>query len=85
VDVEIVAHDAPAHGRRRRGEERFEEGVPARLPPTLPVTTSKWAISVWVPWRTDSNSRRSTLPGRMGRDGAMRSSAWMPVIYRIID
>ncbi len=26
VGIEIVADDAPAHGRRRRGEERFEEG-----------------------------------------------------------
>ena len=26
VGVEVVADDAPAHGRCRRGEERFEEG-----------------------------------------------------------
>ena len=44
---------------------------------TRPVTTSKLPMSVWVPWRTYSNSRRSTRPGRTGSVGAARSSAWI--------
>jgi hypothetical protein len=28
------------------------------VPPTLPVTASKWATRVCVPWRIYSNSRR---------------------------
>ena len=50
------------------------------VPRTLPETTSNAAISAWVPCRTYSNSRRSTCPGFIGRLGAARSSAWIPVI-----
>src|SRR6266536_2197678 len=50
---------------------------------TAPVATAKLAISAWVPWRTYSNSRRSTWPGRSGSVGAARSSAWMPVISSV--
>jgi len=75
-----IAGAAEAKSASRKATKSASVRVSATLPPTLPVTTSKWAISVWVPWRTYWNSRRSTLPGRMGRDEAMRSSAWMPVI-----
>src|SRR6266542_7157804 len=36
------------------------------------------------PWRMYSNSRRSTLPGRSGRPGAARSSAWTHVISSVL-
>src|SRR6478609_1878380 len=60
-----------------------------RVGPTLgatirPSTTSKLAIKHCVPWRTYSNSRRSTWPGRIGSVGAARSRAWMPVISSVL-
>ena len=47
---------------------------------TWPVATSKLPIRHCVPCRVYSNSRRSTWPGFIGLVGAIRSSAWMPVI-----
>src|SRR5687767_11062824 len=40
---------------------------------------SRLRMNERVPWRTYSNSRRSTLPGASGRPGCLRSSAWTPV------
>ena len=71
---------AEAKSASRKAAKSASVRVSATLPPTLPVATSRWAISACVPWRIYSNSRRSTLPGLIGREGAMRSSAWMPVI-----
>jgi hypothetical protein len=48
-----------------------------------PLTTSKLPISVSVPCRLYSNSRRSASPGRIGLVAAIRSSAWMPVISSV--
>jgi len=52
VGVEIVADDAPAHGRAaeakraaRKATKSASVRVSATDPPTLPVTTSKQAIS----------------------------------------
>lgn len=66
--------------RQRKRAKSFSVWVLPTTPATLPVVTSKAAIRVCVPCRRYSNSRRSTLPGRIGRPGAMRSNAWMPVI-----
>ena len=44
-------------------------------PTTDPVTTSRPAVSVVVPWRAYSNSRFGTLPGPAGLSGAFRSRA----------
>src|SRR5438552_199387 len=51
---------------------------------TFPLTTSKLMMNDRVPWRMYSNSRRSTLPGRSGKLGAARSSAWTPVISSVL-
>src|SRR5919202_1733513 len=51
---------------------------------TRPCVTSQVAIRHWVPWRTYSHSRRATRPGRTGRVGAARASAWMPVISSVL-
>ena len=50
---------------------------------TLPVATSRFAIKHVVPLRMYSNSRRSSRPGRIGRVGAARSSAWMLVFSSV--
>ena len=42
---------------------------------TVPVTTSRPAVSVVVPCRAYSNSRFGTLPGSAGLSGAFRSRA----------
>src|SRR4029450_10410775 len=60
-----------------------------RVGPTVgatrrPWTTSKLAMRHCVPWRTYSNSRRSTWPGRPGSVGAARSRAWIPVISSVL-
>src|SRR5437867_8529682 len=60
-----------------------------RVGPTVgatsrPCTTSQLAMRHCVPWRTYSNSRRSTCPGRTGSVGAARSRAWMPVISSVL-
>src|SRR5262249_33718501 len=49
--------------------------VQSITPATLHIVKSKTAICVCVPWRRYSNSHRSTLPGLIGKPGAMRSSA----------
>ena len=51
---------------------------------TWPVTTSRLTMKVRVPWRTYSNSRRSTLPGSGGKPGCVRSSAWTPVSSSVL-
>jgi len=53
------------------------------VPRTVPVATSNAAIRAFVPCRIDSNSRRSTWPGFIGRLLAARSSAWIAVISSI--
>src|SRR4051812_33013715 len=44
-----------------------------------PVTTSRPAVSVVVPWRVYSNSCLATPPARAGMSGALRSRAWSDV------
>src|SRR4051794_36045062 len=44
---------------------------------TVPAVTFMAAISDTVPWRTYSNSRRSTRPGRAGRVARVRERACM--------
>src|SRR5437660_9739297 len=51
---------------------------PSERARTCPVTTSRLRMKLRVPWRMDSNSRRSTMPGRSGRFGSFRSKAWTP-------
>ena len=51
---------------------------------TCPVTTSRLRMTVHVPCRMYSNSRRSTLPGASGKPGCLRSSAWMPVSSSVV-
>ena len=46
---------------------------------TVPVVTFIAAISDTVPWRTYSNSRRSTWPDRTGRVRRLRERACMQV------
>jgi len=87
TSVEIFADHVPHYCRRRRikqvSRERDEiclrTGIADRARTSL-VATSKAAISAFMPWRTYSNSRRSTCPDFIGRLGAARSSAWMLVI-----
>ena len=45
----------------------------------LPVTTSRPAVKVVVPWRVYSNSCFDTLSGWAGLSGAFRSMAWSEV------
>ncbi len=87
VGVEIIGHDVPA-GRRRGGrhppwiwarKSAAVRGGPPRGAATAPVATSRLGMQVRVPWRTYSNSRRSTLPGAGGRPGGVRSRACTPV------
>src|SRR5262249_46657233 len=63
----------------------FTKSASVRVGPSVgasssPVTTWKLPISVTVPCRWYSNSRRSTWPGFIGCVKAIRCKAWMPVI-----
>jgi hypothetical protein len=58
----------------KTGKVLLGPGV-ADHPDDFAVVTSKPEIRVCVPWRRYSNSHRSTLPGFIGKPGAMRSSA----------
>jgi hypothetical protein len=59
----------------RKAAKSLSVRVGPIVPWTRPVATSKQAISVWVPWRLYSNSRRSIWPARIGRVGVIRSRA----------
>jgi len=50
----------------------------------MPVATSKLAMRHSVLWRAYSNSLRSVSPGRVGRVGWKRSTAWMLVFSSVL-
>ena len=49
--------------------------LPADTFPICPVQTLKFMVNDTVPYRMYSNSRRSTLPGAIGKPGCFRSNA----------
>ena len=72
-----------ALGQRLVGGSQAAQTLTGACQRNAEVATSNAAIRALVPCRTYSNSRRSTCLGFIGRLGAARSSAWMPVISSI--
>ena len=67
-----------------RREVFFRSAGPEVGATTSPVATSKLAIKHCVPWRRYSYSGRSTRPGCIGKVGAARSSACIPVFSSVL-
>ena len=98
VGVEIIANDSPRHGRRGRGEESLEERRKVCFGAGIGHCAGDFAsggieagdqrlgamADIFELPPLDPRLRGGRLfPGLTGNDGAMRSSAWMPVISSI--